>query len=400
MGESGKLVGVWQIQKVAVPIAFGGYPMLFPAVVLLETLASPRVLICLQVSPQHEDIQDCTQKSKPARKRRKQPMLSVQNGGKHSTAEGVVCCGETTASACNQHQHRTIGTSILHYGMKRRNVRPLAMAESEKKQNGANGDENCMQCPPTHTRNGSCDEVPTPPPPSPLRDVVNTVGSSRPTPPSVEQRPSTDSSAGLDNRQDKTELIQSLRSATPESHSKGKEPANEQLFSITEITLLQESRLSSQLPRPGAVPVSPLLSSSPLPKPLSEKPSTPCLLFDKQTHTCQDSDDHQVAIETHERCTSQCISEPFSNIVSARTPHLVNQARVEEDCVDAWGCAEGHMAAQLPTCSGDTVKGTSDGCGEPSITESVADIMHCLDFDLSMSFQAMQISKGGQLLST
>ena len=167
-----------------------------------------------------------------------------------------------TASVCSEHQHGTIGTSILHYGMKRRNIRPLAMAEVEKKQNGASKDENCKQllCPPPHTRNNPCEVVPTSPL-SPLRDVVNTVEASGPTPGSVESWPSVHGAVRLAQGQDKTALAQPLHSQTPGSQSKGGEATNEQLFSLTEVTFLQVSMLSSQLPKPGAAPVSPLLSS-------------------------------------------------------------------------------------------------------------------------------------------
>lgn len=363
------------------------------------------MLICLQVSPQHEDIQTSTQKPKPAARRRKgQRVLAVQHRGKHNSAKGGVCCGGTAASVCSQHQCRTSGTSILHYGMQRRNIRPLAMVGTGKNENGATNVENCKQwqCPSSHTKNNPR-EVPIPPPASPLRDVVNATSTTVPPPGSVGCRPTPCSAVSPGSGRDKPGLAQPLRSGTQCIHLKGREDPNEYLFSLTEVTLLQLSQLSSQLPRPGTVPISPLLSSSPLPKAPSEKPSTPHLC-DEQPKKCQDANHHNEAIEAQDGCASACTHMPLSNTASTPqpmetpNPQRLHQVKVQEDCGIAKGLVVHELApatVQLPGLSvDDAARGTGDGCDEPSITDSLAAIMHCLDFDLSTSFQAMQISNG------
>ena len=367
------------------------------------------MLICLQVSPQHKDIQTSTQqKPKPAARRRKgQRVLAVQHRGKQSSAKGGVCCGGTAASGCSQHQCRTTGTSILHYGMQRRNIRPLAMVGIGKKQNGATDVENCKrwQCPSSDTKNGPREDgvVPTPPPSSPLRDVTNAISTAVPSSDSVECRPTLCSAVGRGDERDKPSLAQPLHSRSPCMRLKGREDPSEYHFSLTEVTLLQLSQLSSQLPRPGTTAISPLLSSSPLPKAPSEKPSDPCLWYDGQPSSCQDGNRHEEAIAAQDRCTSDCTPMPFSNTTSTPlpmetpNPQQLHQVKVQEDCVSPEGLVVHGLApaAVLPRLSGDeAAEGTRDGCDGPSITDSLADIMHGLDFDLSMSFQAMQISSG------
>lgn len=338
-------------------------------------------------------------------------MSAVRRIGKRRTAKEGVSCGRVTASVCsNTQHHRTIGTSILHYGMKRRNVRPLAMAGMDRKQNDEHNDENCKQGQslPSLTRNDDlCEVVPSHPPPCPLRDVVNTVNTSASTPDSAKGRPTECRAVDLESGQDMTTLAEPLHSGTPVSHCKDSAASSEQLFSLTEIPLLQLSQLSTQLPRPGAALVPPLLSSSPLPQTTSDHSNTHCLLHAKPPNGCQGCNHliKEVTEALQEGCTSECLLMPFPNLTTAANLHQMKtsngqqpqQAKVEGDFACAKDLRESLVTVMLPVLSGDTAaSGTSGGCGEPSMTDSLADIMQCLDFDLSLSFQAMQISKGGQ----
>ena len=333
-------------------------------------------------------------------------MSAVRRKGKRSTAKGGVSCGRATVCSQQQH-HRTIGTSILHYGMRRRNVRPIAMVGIDKKQNDAhNSDENCKQRQslPSLTKNDDlCEVVPSRLPLCPLRDVVNTV----PTPDSAQGRTTECRTVSLDGSQDMTAPPEPLHSGTLVSHCKDSTTSSEQLFSLTEVTLLQLSQLSTQLPRPEAGLVPPLLSSSPLSQATSEHPTTHGLLHVKQSNGCYGSN-RPIKEDTEELqkgYTSECLLMPFPNLTTAVNLHSMKtsnaqqpkQAKVEGDFVCAKDWRESPVTVGLPVLSGETAaKGTSNGCGEPSMTDSLADIMQCLDFDLSLSFQAMQISKGGQ----
>ena len=339
-------------------------------------------------------------------------MSAVRRKAKRSTAKEGVSHGRVTASVCSQQHHRTVGTSILHYGMKRRNVRPLAMVGMNKKQTDAYNDENCKQGQslPSLTKNDDqCEVVPSRPPPCPLRVVVNTVDTSVPTPDSAKGSPTECRAVSLDGGQDMTALTEPLHNGTPVSHCKDSTTSSEQFFSLTEVTLLQLSQLSTQLPRPEAALIPPLLSSSPLPQATSENPNTHCLLHVKQSNGCHGSNHpiKEVNEELQKGHTSEGPLMPFTNPTTPGNLHSMKTSSaqqpqptiVEGDFVCAKDLRESPVTVELPVVSSETAaKGTSDGCGEPSMTDSLADIMQCLDFDLSLSFQAMQISKGGQRL--
>ena len=306
-----------------------------------------------------------------------------------------MCCGRTAGSACSQHQDRTIGNSIQHYGLQRRNIRPLVMVGMNKKQNGAAKEENCKQWmhPSQPATNGPCEVVPNISPTSPLRDVTNSVGTALPG--GIECSPPGCGSVCQSDGRDRPAVVQC---GTPCEHSNGRETQDESPFSLTEVTLLQLSQLASQLPKPGARPISPLLSSSPRLNPIPQ-----CILHDEHRH--------KQTAEVQDGCPSDCTCMPFSDDVTTNTPQPVEACRVKEQVKEEDFNGADHQSSIVPAVEaepvqllsarnsgggGDRMKENGDDCDDPSMADSFADIIRGLDFDfdLSMSFKTMQISRG------